>query len=146
MTLRVQILYAGAKKPSGFNATDSQQASQPAPQLTDTPASVSDTEQQQQLRVRLDPQPLQPETAAASSLPGGRSSSGGSGGGGGGGGGTESGGLPLGLKIAWRRLLKEVASLPLAIALMATIAGLSGLGTLIPQNKVQALGRQFECE
>ena len=48
--------------------------------------------------------------------------------------------MPLGLKIAWRRLLKEVASLPLAIGLMATIAGLSGLGTLIPQNKV-GLGR-----
>ena len=136
----MKILLAGAKKPSGFNAADSQPASQQAPQLNDTPASISDTEQkQQQLRVRLDPQPLQPETAAATSLLGG-SSSGGSGGGGGGGGGTESGGLPLGLKIAWRRLLKEVASLPLAIGLMATIAGLSGLGTLIPQNKV-GLGR-----
>ena len=53
--------------------------------------------------------------------------------------------MPLGLKIAWRRLLKEVASLPLAIALMATIAGLSGLGTLIPQNKVGwDAGRQSE--
>lgn len=132
INLHAILFNLGAKKTSGFDATDSQPASQPAPQLTDAPASSRDTEQQlQQLRVRLEPLPLQAEAAGA--LPG--SSGSGGGGGGSGGSGTESG-LPLGLKIAWRRLLKEVASLPLAISIMFAIAGLSGLGTLIPQNKV----------
>ncbi len=40
------------------------------------------------------------------------------------------------LQVAWRRLLKELSSLPRAIAIMALIATLSGLGTFIPQNKV----------
>ncbi|KAG2438976.1 hypothetical protein HYH02_010768 [Chlamydomonas schloesseri] len=39
------------------------------------------------------------------------------------------------LQVAWRRLLKELSSLPRAIAIMALIAVLSGLGTFIPQNK-----------
>ncbi|GFR47507.1 hypothetical protein Agub_g9236 [Astrephomene gubernaculifera] len=39
------------------------------------------------------------------------------------------------VKVTWRRLLKELSSLPRAIAIMALIAGLSGLGTIIPQNK-----------
>lgn len=39
------------------------------------------------------------------------------------------------LNVAWRRVLRELSSLPRAIALMALIAGLSGLGTIIPQNK-----------
>mmetsp|Transcript_7898 Transcript_7898/g.16927 ORF Transcript_7898/g.16927 Transcript_7898/m.16927 type:complete len:578 (-) Transcript_7898:1713-3446(-) len=39
------------------------------------------------------------------------------------------------LQLAWRRLLKELSSLPRAIAIMFMIAGLSGLGTVIPQNK-----------
>ncbi|KAG2500667.1 hypothetical protein HYH03_001433 [Edaphochlamys debaryana] len=39
------------------------------------------------------------------------------------------------VKVAWRKLLKELSSLPRAIAFMALIAGLSGLGTFIPQNK-----------
>lgn len=43
------------------------------------------------------------------------------------------------LKILWRKLLKELASLPRAIAIMALITVLSGLGTVIPQNKVCAL-------
>jgi hypothetical protein len=41
-----------------------------------------------------------------------------------------------GLTVAWRRLLRELSSLPRAIAIMAAIATLSGLGTIIPQNKV----------
>lgn len=39
------------------------------------------------------------------------------------------------LRIAWRRVLKELSSLPRAIGLMAAIAVLSGLGTVVPQNK-----------
>lgn len=39
------------------------------------------------------------------------------------------------MRVAWRRLLRELSSLPRAIAIMATIATLSGLGTIIPQNK-----------
>ncbi|KXZ49277.1 hypothetical protein GPECTOR_22g871 [Gonium pectorale] len=39
------------------------------------------------------------------------------------------------VQIAWRRLLKELSSLPRAIAIMGLIAVLSGLGTFIPQNK-----------
>ncbi|KAG2443724.1 hypothetical protein HXX76_002070 [Chlamydomonas incerta] len=39
------------------------------------------------------------------------------------------------LQVAWRRLTKELSSLPRAIAIMALIAVLSGLGTFIPQNK-----------
>lgn len=41
------------------------------------------------------------------------------------------------LKLAWRRVLKELSSLPRAIGLMALVAVLSGLGTFIPQNKVR---------
>eukprot|EP00798_Chlamydomonas_sp_ICE-L_P018761 gene18761-25294_t len=33
------------------------------------------------------------------------------------------------MAIVWRKAVKELSSLPLAIGLMATIAGLSGLGT-----------------
>ena len=50
--------------------------------------------------------------------------------------------MALGLKIAWRKVVKQVASLPLAIALMAGIAALSGLGTIIPQNKVREIDGQ----
>ncbi|PNW73842.1 hypothetical protein CHLRE_13g575000v5 [Chlamydomonas reinhardtii] len=39
------------------------------------------------------------------------------------------------VQVAWRRLMKELSSLPRAIAIMALIAVLSGLGTFIPQNK-----------
>ncbi|GLI62081.1 hypothetical protein VaNZ11_004641 [Volvox africanus] len=39
------------------------------------------------------------------------------------------------LQVAWRRVLRELSSLPRAIAIMALIAVLSGLGTFIPQNK-----------
>ncbi|EFJ49656.1 hypothetical protein VOLCADRAFT_41429, partial [Volvox carteri f. nagariensis] len=39
------------------------------------------------------------------------------------------------LQVAWRRLLRELSSLPRAIAVMGLIAGLSGLGTFIPQNQ-----------
>ncbi len=46
----------------------------------------------------------------------------------------------MGLKVLWRRVLKEVASLPRAIAIMAIITGLSGLGTIVPQNKARAGG------
>ena len=40
------------------------------------------------------------------------------------------------LKVAWKRLLKELSSLPRAISIMAAVAGFSALGTIIPQNKV----------
>lgn len=46
-------------------------------------------------------------------------------------------------QIWWKRLLKELSSLPRAIAFMAIIAGLSGLGTIIPQNKVLMLAWGF---
>nr|AAM23262.1 truncated c-type cytochrome synthesis 1 protein [Chlamydomonas reinhardtii] len=36
------------------------------------------------------------------------------------------------VQVAWRRLMKELSSLPRAIAIMALIAVLSGLGTFIP--------------
>lgn len=49
---------------------------------------------------------------------------------------------PSALRKAWRRLLKELSDLPRAIGIMATIAGLSGLGTVIPQNKVCGKGRR----
>lgn len=39
------------------------------------------------------------------------------------------------VKVGWRKLLKELSSLPRAIAIMFAITGLSGLGTIIPQNK-----------
>lgn len=38
-------------------------------------------------------------------------------------------------KVLLKKLTKRLSSLPLAIALMATIAVLSGLGTVVPQNK-----------
>lgn len=50
---------------------------------------------------------------------------------------SDGGGLEQKIKVAWRRALKEIASLPLAISIMFTIAGLSGLGTIIPQNKAR---------
>jgi len=71
-----------------------------------------------------EPEPLRVNSGAEAST---------SGGGGSGGRGSE-GGNPL--RVAWRRLLRELSSLPRAIALMAAIATLSGLGTIIPQNKV----------
>jgi cytochrome c biogenesis protein len=40
------------------------------------------------------------------------------------------------LKLVSRRVLKELASLPRAIGIMAVITALSALGTVIPQNKV----------
>jgi hypothetical protein len=42
------------------------------------------------------------------------------------------------VKIVSRRLLKELASLPRAIGIMAVITALSALGTIIPQNKVSS--------
>ncbi|KAF8066257.1 CCS1 [Scenedesmus sp. PABB004] len=43
---------------------------------------------------------------------------------------------PPGLvRLAWRRLVRELSSLPRAIAIMAAITALSALGTVIPQNK-----------
>ncbi len=39
-------------------------------------------------------------------------------------------------KVLWKRLLKDLSSLPRAIALMAATFGFSALGTFIPQNKV----------
>jgi cytochrome c biogenesis protein len=51
-------------------------------------------------------------------------------------------------KVAWRRLLRELSSLPRAISIMATIAILSGLGTIIPQNKARPctpLPSAFAC-
>lgn len=48
-----------------------------------------------------------------------------------------SGGPDNSMQVAWRRLLKEFSSLPRAIAIMFAIAGLSGLGTIIPQNKAR---------
>ncbi|WIA34251.1 hypothetical protein OEZ86_012602 [Tetradesmus obliquus] len=38
-------------------------------------------------------------------------------------------------KVVSRKVLKELASLPRAIGIMAVITGLSALGTIIPQNK-----------
>ncbi|GBF94854.1 hypothetical protein Rsub_08026 [Raphidocelis subcapitata] len=75
-----------------------------------------------------EPEPLRVDSGSAAS------SSGGGGGGGGGGGQQQQGGASP-LRVAWRRLLRELSSLPRAIALMASIATLSGLGTIIPQNK-----------
>lgn len=49
--------------------------------------------------------------------------------------GVPSGSPDNSMQVAWRRLLKEFSSLPRAIAIMFAIAGLSGLGTIIPQNK-----------
>jgi hypothetical protein len=40
-------------------------------------------------------------------------------------------------KLVSRRVLKELASLPRAIGIMAVITALSALGTVIPQNKVR---------
>jgi cytochrome c biogenesis protein len=40
-------------------------------------------------------------------------------------------------KVVSKRLLKELASLPRAISIMAVITTLSALGTVIPQNKVR---------
>lgn len=37
--------------------------------------------------------------------------------------------------IIWKRVIKELSSLPRAISIMAVICGLSALGTVIPQNK-----------
>lgn len=42
----------------------------------------------------------------------------------------------LPLQILWRKVVKQLSSLPLAIGTMALITLLSGLGTVIPQNKV----------
>lgn len=44
------------------------------------------------------------------------------------------------LRVLYRRLLRELSSLPRAIGLMALLTVLSGLGTIIPQNKVRAAG------
>ena len=44
----------------------------------------------------------------------------------------------LSAKIAWRKLVRSLSSLQLAIAEMAAIAGLSAIGTVIPQNEVTA--------
>ena len=77
-----------------------------------------------------EPEALRVDSGAAAS------SSGGGGGGGSGGDGSEQqqgGASPL--RIAWRRVLRELSSLPRAIGLMALIAALSGLGTIVPQNK-----------
>eukprot|EP00191_Tetraselmis_sp_GSL018_P011218 CAMPEP_0177606048 /NCGR_PEP_ID=MMETSP0419_2-20121207/17077_1 /TAXON_ID=582737 /ORGANISM="Tetraselmis sp., Strain GSL018" /LENGTH=167 /DNA_ID=CAMNT_0019100339 /DNA_START=118 /DNA_END=617 /DNA_ORIENTATION=- len=38
-------------------------------------------------------------------------------------------------KILWRRLIKSLSSLELAIGELAVIAGLSAVGTIIPQNE-----------
>ena len=51
-------------------------------------------------------------------------------------------GLPAPVRAAYRRVLRELSSLPRAIAIMAAVATLSGLGTIIPQNK----GAQFYAE
>ena len=87
-------------------------ADAPAPQLSDAPSRSNDDSPP--LRVALPPQ--ESGAAAAMAL-------------------TADSASPL--NIAWRRVLRELSSLPRAIAIMATIAGLSGLGTIIPQNKVQ---------
>ena len=42
------------------------------------------------------------------------------------------------MQVAWRRLLKELSSLPRAIGIMVLVTVLSGVGTFIPQNKVRA--------
>lgn len=55
-----------------------------------------------------------------------------------GGGGSSGGDEGGAARAAWRRLLRELSSLPRAIAIMASIAALSGIGTVIPQNKVHA--------
>ncbi|KAI8464282.1 MAG: c-type cytochrome synthesis 1 [Monoraphidium minutum] len=68
-----------------------------------------------------EPEPLRVDSGRAASSSGG------------GGGSGEAGPSPL--KLAWRKLLRELSSLPRAIALMAAIAALSGLGTVVPQNK-----------
>lgn len=46
----------------------------------------------------------------------------------------------VGARILWRRVLKALSSLKLAIAEMAAIAGLSAVGTVIPQNEVRRCG------
>ncbi|MEW5300987.1 MAG: hypothetical protein WDW36_003873 [Sanguina aurantia] len=38
-------------------------------------------------------------------------------------------------KITYRKVLRQLSSLPRAIALMGLVAGLSGIGTVVPQNK-----------
>ena len=42
--------------------------------------------------------------------------------------------------IVWKRVVRELSSLPRAIGIMAVITGLSALGTVIPQNKVNSEG------
>lgn len=42
-------------------------------------------------------------------------------------------------KILYRKVLRQLSSLPRAIALMGIVAALSGLGTVVPQNKVGAV-------
>jgi len=39
------------------------------------------------------------------------------------------------LKVVWKRLLRDLSSLPRAISLMAAVFAFSALGTVIPQNK-----------
>lgn len=41
-------------------------------------------------------------------------------------------------RLVWRRLVRELSSLPRAISLMGIITALSALGTIIPQNKVRS--------
>lgn len=49
---------------------------------------------------------------------------------------------PQGLPArVWRRVLRELSSLPRAIGIMAVITALSALGTVIPQNKVRMRAR-----
>ena len=43
------------------------------------------------------------------------------------------------LKAAWRQVIRELSSLPRAISIMFAIAFFSGLGTVVPQNKVRPL-------
>ena len=103
-----------------MNEAERQRASS-APDLTDSPPPHATPVASMQVRLDPPPSPTSSISSMEAPLPG------------------SGGDTTLSLKIAWRRLLKEVASLPLAIGVMFTIAGLSGLGTIIPQNKVLLL-------
>lgn len=46
----------------------------------------------------------------------------------------------LGAKILWKRILKDLSSLPRAIGLMAAVFAFSAIGTFVPQNKVGGTG------
>ena len=50
--------------------------------------------------------------------------------------------VDMAIRSAWKRILLELSSLPRSMAVMFTIAMLSGIGTIIEQGRV---GADVEC-